>query len=143
MDPKAIVILVHAAAASALCGLVWFVQIVHYPLFRRVGASGFVEYEVGHSHLTSRVVAPLMLAEAVAAVALTIWMPAEPLIWIGLGTLTLIWLSTFLLQVPQHRRLSGGFDAVAHRRLVRTNWLRTIGWSARAAIALALLPILV
>ncbi|MGD8413003.1 MAG: hypothetical protein PVF33_02150 [Candidatus Latescibacterota bacterium] len=141
MELTTIVILVHAAAAAAMCGLVWFVQIVHYPLFRWVGAPGFAEYEVVHSRLTSRVVAPLMLAEAVAAVGLTFWMPAEPLVWFGLGTLVLIWLSTFLLQVPQHRRLSGGFDVVAHRRLVRTNWLRTIGWSARAVIALALLPV--
>jgi hypothetical protein len=109
-------------------------------LFQRVGNPGFAEYEAGHSRLTSRVVAPLMLVEAGAAVVLTIWMPAEPLVWFGLGTLVLIWLSTFFLQVPQHRRLSRGFDALAHRRLVRTNWLRTIGWSARAPIGLALLP---
>jgi hypothetical protein len=61
-------------------------------------------------------------------------------VWWGLGLLLLIWISTILLQVPQHRRLQAGFDPAVHRRLVSTNWLRTIFWSARAAIALALLP---
>ena len=29
-----------------------------------------------------------------------------------------------------------GFDAEAHRRLVRTNWVRTVGWSLRSALVL-------
>jgi hypothetical protein len=31
--------------------------------------------------------------------------------------------------------LAQGFDAAAHDRLVQTNWLRTLGWTARAALA--------
>jgi len=47
--------------------------------------------------------------------------------------------STGFWQVPAHRRLEGGFDVATHRRLVQTNWVRTVAWSARAVIALALL----
>ena len=36
------------------------------------------------------------------------------------------------------RRLSQGFDGRAHRRLVNTNWLRTVLWSGRAVVAVAL-----
>ena len=59
-------------------------------------------------------------------------------VWAGLALLAVIWLSTALVQVPLHRRLQGGFDAAAHRRLVRTNWLRTAAWTLRAALALRL-----
>jgi hypothetical protein len=33
-----------------------------------------------------------------------------------------------------HAVLGRGFDDAAHERLVTTNWIRTLAWSARAAI---------
>jgi hypothetical protein len=81
-----------------------------------------------------------MLVEAVTAFFLVVLVPEQPLVWWGLVLLVLIWGSTLALQVPQHRRLERGFDAAAHRRLVRTNWIRTFAWTARGIIALALLP---
>jgi hypothetical protein len=35
--------------------------------------------------------------------------------------------------------LSRAADPAAMRRLVRTNWIRTIGWSARGVVAVAVL----
>lgn len=54
----------------------------------------------------------------------------------SLGLLVLIWASTFLLQVPKHKVLTHGFDAEAHRFLVRTNWIRTAAWSVRGVVVL-------
>jgi len=45
-----------------------------------------------------------------------------------------IWASTFLLQVPAHSQLGSGFDEETWRMLVRSNWLRTVAWSARAGL---------
>lgn len=132
-------LVVHAASTLAMCGVVWFVQIVHYPLFDSVGPAAFAAYESRHAQRTSRIVGPLMVAEAIAALALAAQNPSHPLVWFGLATLALIWTSTFWIQVPQHRRLAGGFDSIAHRRLVRSNWLRTLAWSARGFVALSLL----
>ena len=56
-------VFVHAFATVAMTGLIWFVQVVHYPLFARVGEEGFHAYEAAHARATSRVVAPLMLGE--------------------------------------------------------------------------------
>ena len=36
------------AVTSALFGLIWIVQVVHYPLFGRVGREGFAAYESAH-----------------------------------------------------------------------------------------------
>jgi hypothetical protein len=141
MNPLSVLLLVHAAATMAMCGLVWFVQIVHYPLFGRVGVSCFPEYEARHTRLTSFVVVPFMLVEVSSAVGLLILLPNRTLSWVGMAFLLLVWASTFLLQVPQHRRLARGYDEAAQRRLVRTNWIRTFGWSVRGAIALTMLAI--
>ena len=125
-----------------MAGLVWFVQIVHYPLFAAVPGPAFARYEALHTLRTTRVVAPLMvleLASALVSVA-TPAARAHPLLaWGALLLLAAIWLSTFRVQVPRHRELAVGFDARAHHRLLASNWIRTFGWSGRAAIALWLL----
>ena len=135
--------LIHAAATVAMAGVIWFVQVVHYPLFERVAPERFVEFESAHRRRTTWVVAPLMLAELATAVSLALRPPAGVWPWaprIGLALLVLVWLSTFAVQVPLHEKLSRGFDAAVHRRLVRGNWVRTVAWSARAAVALGMLP---
>jgi hypothetical protein len=58
---------------------------------------------------------------------------------IGLALLAGIWLSTFLLQVPQHNVLLQGFAEEAHRKLVITNWIRTVLWSCRGILVLWML----
>jgi hypothetical protein len=62
------------------------------------------------------------------------WVPVA-----GAVLLAAIWLSTFAMQVPLHGQLAQGFDEAAHTALVRSNWIRTIGWSLRAALAAWLL----
>jgi len=134
-------LLLHCAATLAMVGLIWFVQVVHYPLFSSVGQSPFPEYERLHQKRTTLVVAPLMLIEALTATLILttdLTPAARNLAWIGWVLLVLIWLSTAFLQVPLHRRLARGYDPRAVRRLVRSNWVRTVGWMLRSAIALAL-----
>lgn len=130
-------LLAHAGATLFMTGLAWFVQVVHYPLFRLAGEAGFPAYAEAHSRRTTWVVGPPMLLEAVTA-GLLLLVEAGAVTVAGATLLVLVWLSTALLQVPCHTRLGGGFDTLVHSRLVRTNWLRTVLWSARAAIALAL-----
>jgi hypothetical protein len=137
-----LVLALHLAATFYMLGLVWFVQRVHYPLFAGVGSQQFPAYERAHLSRTNPVVGPPMLIEAATALALVaLPLPNVPhfLPWLGVGLLVVIWLSTFLLQVPRHRELSAGFDPSAHRRLVATNWLRTSAWSLRGLLVLWML----
>lgn len=131
--------LLHAASTWYMVGLIWFVQVVHYPLLAAVGSEQFSEYERRHVALTTWVVGPPMLIELSTAVSL-LWMRPEAVelwqVWAGLLALLLIWASTMFLQVPCHDILSRSFDESAHRRLVRTNWLRTLAWSFRGFVVL-------
>ena len=137
-----LVLLLHAASTLWMTGLIWFVQVVHYPLFSLVGDAGFAAYEHAHTTRTTLVVGPPMLLELATTVALLgLTSDAVPrsAAWMGAALLAAIWLSTALLQVPQHSLLSLGFDARAYEVLVQSNWIRTVGWSLRAALALWLL----
>jgi hypothetical protein len=122
-----------------MVGLIWFVQLVHYPGFAQVGTDAFVSYTREHVRRTGWVVGPPMLAEAACAVLIIILAPASSLAWLGLALLIIIWLTTALVQVPVHRRLNETFDQTLVERLVRSNWIRTLAWSARGVVALLLL----
>lgn len=133
--------LVHLLATTFMAGLIAFVQVVHYPLFARVDSRDFVAYEREHTVRTGWVVVPVMLVELAAAVWIVFGATGTEemtVAWVALGILVLIWLSTFALQAPAHRRLLAGFDDGVQRRLVRTNWIRTVGWMARVPLAVVL-----
>ncbi|MEM7204283.1 MAG: hypothetical protein AAF628_28750 [Planctomycetota bacterium] len=139
-----VALVVHGVATTALTGLIWFVQVVHYPLFANVGNREFPAYAEQHVRRTTMVAAPLMLVEAATAAWLTIAPPTPavaPLTWVGFALLLVIWISTAALQVPCHGRLARGFDPKIAGRLVRTNWVRTIAWTARCALATAMLAV--
>ena len=132
-------LLLQLASTLALCGLIWTVQLVQYPLFSRVGNEAFTAYHAGHSQRITWVVGPLMLVELGSALMLLAERPARlPVasLWLGIFLLAVIWLSTAFLQVPRHGELTTGFDPGAHHFLVVSNWLRTAAWSARGALVL-------
>jgi hypothetical protein len=134
-----LLLLAHAAATLFMVGVIWFVQVVHYPLFARVGTAAFAVYSGAHTRLTGLVVGTPMLVEAATAILLAIRTPqgvSVSLVWTGLILLAGIWLSTALLQSPRHTTLGRGFDAAAHSSLVTSNWLRTVLWSLRGLVVL-------
>lgn len=129
--------LANVTSSWFLAGLIWTIQVVHYPLFARVGREGFAAYESAHTRLITLVVGPVMLCEALAAALLVAHRPrfVPPwAAWTLLALLAAVWVSTWALQVPMHAVLGRGFDESAHERLVTTNWIRTAAWSARAAL---------
>lgn len=137
------IVVAHLASTGVMIGIIWFVQVVHYPLMAGVGRDGYPAYQAAHSRRTTLVVMPPMLLEIATGAWLVLrpspFFPASAA-WTGLALLAVIWLSTFFLQVPQHGRLERGFDAAAHRRLVRGNWVRTVAWTLRGILVLAQLP---
>lgn len=118
-----------------MTGLIWVIQVVHYPLFARVGAEGYRDYQLAHQSLISLIVGPAMLVEALATAAILLTRRDAPAV-AAAALLAIIWASTAFLQVPMHNALANGFDAQAHARLVDTNWIRTVAWTARGVLAL-------
>lgn len=136
----------HLTVTLLVAGMMWFVQVVHYPLMRHVGITSFVSYETAHTRRAIGLVVSAMALELVTGVLLLRFPPpgiSLRQIWLGVGTLGVIWLATFVLQVPQHRILARGFDARAYRRLVTSNWIRTLAYSVRGGLVLWMLGSLV
>jgi hypothetical protein len=135
------VVLAHAASTWFLAGLVWLVQVVHYPLFSQVGRDGFVAYEAAHSARITRVLALPWAVQGATTLMLLLAPPAGPsrsLVWTCAVLAAIPVAVTVALSIPAHRQLGQGFDEGAHRRLVATNWLRTAAWTVHALLVLPL-----
>lgn len=141
IDLTLFILLIHAMSTLMMTGLIWFVQIVHYPLMAKVGHEEFVQYEQAHTRSTTWVVGPLMIAELLSSLYLLAQADRDVILLPLLGLIALggIWASTLLLQIPAHRILEQRFDQKVHARLVQTNWIRTVLWSLRSLIALWML----
>lgn len=136
------VLLLQLFASIFMVGVIWYVQLVHYPLMAGWPHDDFPRWEAAHRQQTGFVVVPAMLAEGIAVVALLARRPAgvpAGMVWSGAFLLLAIWGSTFGIQVPLHEKLATGWDRAAHAALVQSNWLRTVLWSARGLLAVAML----
>ena len=97
----------HLVATVFMVGLIWFVQVVHYPLFNRISGDASIQYAAEHQRRTAWVVGLPMLVEGIT----TLWLFFDPIngrLLPLLGGLALlkIHLSTVFLQVPLHKKLS-------------------------------------
>jgi len=131
------VLVIHAAATWAMTGLIWFIQLVHYPAYRQVRPGDFASFQLRSPARTGMIVGPLMFTE-IGTAAWLLWQQpagvAPGWLWMGAALIAVCWASTVLLQVPIHLRLTLKRDDKTVERLIRTNWLRTIAWSIRAVL---------
>lgn len=131
-----LVLLLHLAATLFMTGVIWFVQVVHYPLFSLIGNETFPVYESKHAIRTTLIVFPAMMLELLSAALLLLNQRDDWRLWAGAFLLAVIWISTLFVQVPKHNELSAGFNATVHALLVATNWIRTAAWSMRSLLVL-------
>lgn len=135
---------VNVAATWFMVGLIWTIQVVHYPLFASVGAERFVDYEQAHSTRITAVLAVPWGLEAGSALWLTLAPPEGApvaLAVVGLVLVAATAVITAAVHVPLHRRLGQGFDRDAIRRLVATNWWRTGVWTLHGVVAATMLAL--
>lgn len=132
----------HVAVTYVMAGIMWFVQIVYYPNLAVVGRESFVSYQREHVRRVTRIAWTMLFLELISGIAIACvphggWIRggliANLLLLLG------IWWSTFFVQVPLHHTLEQGWDETAHARLVRTNWFRTVVYTVRGLVIIAVL----
>lgn len=125
---------IYLAISWMLTGLIWVIQLVHYPSFRFVDSDQFLDFHHHHTFRITLIVMPTMLVELALAIyffvqnslgAASLWQ----LIMVGL-----IWGSTFFIQIPLHNRLVERKEEEVINRLVQSNWLRTFLWTGKALL---------
>ena len=122
---------------SILVGIILITQFVNYPLFKKIDQN----FEIIHKEYTTKmgyVVAPIMVLEAVTVFSMYIYYPkSNELVFITCLTI-IIWLSTFLIQVPIHKTISFKKDSEKINKLISTNYIRTISWCSKLYLSMLL-----
>lgn len=127
MTGAALLPVAHLAVAAAYAGFQWTVRGVVYPQFDGVPPGAFPAYERRHQQRVSRVVGPLFLGQLVTVGWLLADRPAGaplPAVLGAAACLAVVLGVTAFGAVPLHRRLDAGWDAAAHRRLLRVDSVR-------------------
>ncbi|MFA0962286.1 hypothetical protein AB9P05_10790 [Roseivirga sp. BDSF3-8] len=137
--PYTLALLITFLLTALLTGLIWTVQLVHYPSFLNVGSDSLSQYESLHRKRIFPLVGPLMVAELIATGYLTFTQLTNNYHILAALLLLPIWLHTWFFAAPAHFLLSKfGYDEKVIRRLVSSNWIRTLAWTIRLTIYFAL-----
>lgn len=121
-----------------MTGLIWLIQIVHYPSFRFLNPDRFREFHRFHNQSITFIVAPVMLIELFSG-ALYWYQEWNLFSGLNLLALMLIWMVTTFISVPAHNQLASGHNSAVIERLIRTNWIRTFLWTARSGLMIYIL----
>jgi hypothetical protein len=124
-----------------MTGVIWLVQVVNYPLYKHLSRDHFKAYQADHISRITPVVGPIMIIELFTSLALISFLPIDlqqhkflyPLL-INFVLVVLIWLATVSYSVPIHQTLKEGWDNALYKKLLQTNWTRTIAWTLRSLV---------
>jgi hypothetical protein len=137
----ALIVTIAVASTWAMTGVIWVIQLVHYPIFDSVDRGDddalWVRFGERHRSSISIVVGPFMAAEGVTGLLLVARPPDGVDRWLTIVALALMAVAygtTALVSVPLHERLTHRFDTESHHRLVATNWIRTAAWTLRGLV---------
>lgn len=137
-----VVLLLNVVSTFTMVGVIWFVQVVHYPLLSVVPVESASTVAVDHQRRTGWVVMVPMTVEGFTTLGLLKWVPDGVAWWVPWlnGVFLAVALGcTVFLSVPRHARMAAQPDASVGRELVVTNWPRTVAWSARGIVLVLML----
>ena len=140
MEPT---LIIHTAATWAMVGLIWVVQVVVYPAFREVPESAFAEYERAHQRRMVAVLALFAPLEIITG-AIVFLAPGDVPRWLPFiagAVLAALWAGTGAYFAPLHGRMADRYSRSDIELLIRTNWFRTIGWTARGGLVLVMVAV--
>ena len=128
---------VNLLSTSVMVGVIWVIQLLHYPSFHFINDQKYIEFQHFHMQRISFIVIPVMLIELASALSLAYFFRFSLTI-ILLALLLGIWAITFIFFTNMHQKLTNGYDPIIVDKLVKINWSRTALWSLRLAILLSI-----
>ena len=110
--------------------VVWLAQVIMYPSLAHIERDAFVSWHRKYSSRIAFFVIPLLCGQAII-VGILVYYDACFLTVLSAALISACWASTFGLSVPCHAQLQrGGKDLQVMRKLVWTNLIRTLLWTA-------------
>ena len=125
-------LILHLIATSVMVGVIWVIQLVHYPSFHFVELKQYTTFQRFHMARISYVVIPAMLTELFTLILIVFSMDQiDTLVLASAILLIFIWLMTAVFFSGVHQKLTLGYDQTVVDKLVKLNWGRTLLWTLR------------
>ena len=125
-------LILHLIATSVMVGVIWIIQLVHYPSFHFIELNQYTTFQRFHMSRISYVVIPAMLTELFTLILIIISMDQiDTLVLASAIILIFIWLITAVFFSGVHQKLTLGYDQTVVDKLVKLNWGRTLLWTLR------------
>ncbi len=126
---------VHLIVTSAIVGVIWMVQLVHYPSFLYVDKNKYKLFQEFHMSRIGFIVVPLMAVELITgALLLIIYKLSSIYFFSSMLLLVGIWFLTAIVFTRIHSKLLNGYSEKLIHDLVSFNWIRTIMWTTRLVL---------
>ena len=125
-------LVLHLIATSVMVGVIWVIQLVHYPSFHFIELKQYTDFQRFHMSRISYVVVPAMFTELFTLILIVISMDQiDNLVLASAILLIFIWLMTAVFFSGVHQKLTLGYDQTVVDKLVKLNWGRTLLWTLR------------
>ena len=125
------IIKLHVFSTAILTGSIWVIQLIHYPAFGYIENKLFKSFMALHIRGIMLFVFPVMVIEiSTGTYLLTQGYNSSSFVY-AMVVLYMIWLSTALIFSRYHSKLKESKESEIIFKLVKYNWLRTIGWTSR------------
>ncbi|HBR93123.1 MAG TPA: hypothetical protein DEA90_03055 [Opitutae bacterium] len=121
---------VHTLVDFGICVILWLVQCIIYPSFLHMEGASMIDWHKTYVFRFTWIIAPLMILQLICA-AWAVWAFGTVLSWLVLILVMTCWGLSFFVSVPLHRQIDQGDPTqIKRRRLIWTNWPRTLLWTA-------------
>ncbi len=134
-----IVFFSHLIFSAIMVGVIWVIQLVHYPAFHFIDKDMYASFQKFHMNSISLIVVPVMILELATGVLLLAGNSKNILIIISFSLLILIWAITGIFFSGAHGKLITGYNVLVVDKLVSMNWIRTILWTLKMLLLLGFL----
>ena len=125
-------LILHLIATSVMVGVIWVIQLVHYPSFHFVELKQYTTFQRFHMARISYGVIPAMLNELFTLILIVFSMDQiDTLVVASAILLIFIWLMTAVFFSGVHQKLTLGYDQTVVDKLIKLNWGRTLLWTLR------------
>ena len=128
------VFILHLVSTSIMVGVIWIIQLVHYPTFLFIDKQKYMKFQEFHMSRVSYIVMPTMIAELFSGIYILFYnnvLMVNTFFLLASFYLFLNWVITALVFVKIHNGLLIKYEKNIILLLVKLNWLRTILWSLR------------
>ena len=135
-----VALMIHIISTSIMVGVIWVIQLVHYPSFKYVNESDYIIFQKYHMSNISNIVFPVMFTELITALIILFFGEKSLFFVLSLICLFLIWVMTGVLFTKYHSILKEGKDLMIIEKMIKANWIRALLWTMRLIMILSVIP---